>query len=359
MNHDITPINKGNYSMETDERNALFDQYRGEGWETEYKKYRRDWSENAKNKIVTNYPLQVDIEVSSLCNLKCPMCFTITDEFKKNVKTGLFDETLYYKIIDEIAGKVPALRLSYRGETTLHPRLVEFVRYAKDKGNINDISFLTNGSLLDGELFIALAEAGVNWITISVDGLGATYESIRRPLKFEDIFNRIRKIKEIKDAKGWHKPVIKIQSIYPAIRGNEQEFYKTFQPYVDQIAFNPLIDYLGNDSDILYTEGGFCCPQFYQRLFVCVGGNCVACSNDEYGALYVGDANKESIFDIWHGEKLSRLRELHSTPYGFQDIPTCRRCYLPRATQDTEAFKINDRDVIVKNYIGRTQEVGQ
>ena len=73
------------------------------------------WTTNAKEQIVRDYPLLVDIELSSLCNLKCPMCYTITEEFAQNVCTTRMDWDLYTRIIDEIAGKVPAIRLSLRG----------------------------------------------------------------------------------------------------------------------------------------------------------------------------------------------------------------------------------------------------
>ena len=120
VNKNNTPINKGNYSMDTPEREYQFEQNRGFGWEKEYKKYRDDWSNLPKKQIVRDYPLCVDLELSSICNLKCPMCYTITDEFKKKVNATRMNFDLYKKVIDEIAHKVPAVRLSFRGEATLH-----------------------------------------------------------------------------------------------------------------------------------------------------------------------------------------------------------------------------------------------
>src|SRR5260221_5241855 len=109
MNERYVPINKGNYSMDTPEREARFEQFRGEGWETEYAAYRRNWTEYAQQQFVSEYPLLVDIELSSLCNLTCPMCYTITDEFKKQVNSTRMEWELYKRIIDEIGGHVPAI----------------------------------------------------------------------------------------------------------------------------------------------------------------------------------------------------------------------------------------------------------
>ena len=147
MSRRNVPINKGNYSMDTPEREAEVEARRGYGWEEEYADYRMQWTTNAKEQIVRDYPLLVDIELSSLCNLKCPMCYTITEEFAQNVCTTRMDWDLYTRIIDEIAGKVPAIRLSLRGEATLHKRFPECVSYARDRG-IKEISTLTHGGKL-------------------------------------------------------------------------------------------------------------------------------------------------------------------------------------------------------------------
>ena len=69
MNKKYIPINKGNYSMDTEKRLNLFEQYRGEGWENEYSQYRKDWTELPQKQIVSDYPLLVDIELSSLLML--------------------------------------------------------------------------------------------------------------------------------------------------------------------------------------------------------------------------------------------------------------------------------------------------
>jgi MoaA/NifB/PqqE/SkfB family radical SAM enzyme len=350
------PINKGNYSLDTPEREAIFERYRGEGWEEEYRLYRKRWTDYAENQTVAEYPLLVDAELASICNLKCPMCYTITDEFRKKVNVTLMDFELYKTIIDEISGKVPALRLSLRGEPSLHPRFVECIQYAKDKG-IKEVSFLTNGSRLSEDFILKIMDAGADWITLSVDGLDEVYERIRKPLKFRETLQKLIDIKKIKDKLDRHKPVIKIQSVWPAIRNNAERFYNTLEPYTDLLAFNPLIDYLGNDTDIIYTDN-FSCPQHYQRLVVGADGLAMMCSNDEEGTEIVGDANKESIYDIWHGGKFNALREQHKKENGFRDIPVCTRCYLPRMTEDTEKASVNSREFIIKNYVNRRQEVG-
>lgn len=356
MSERYVPINKGNYSMDTPEREAKFEEYRGEGWEVEYQDYRTKWAELAKTQAISEYPLLVDIELASICNLTCPMCYTITDEFKQQVNTTRMDFDLYKRIIDEIGGKVPAIRLSLRGEPTLHTKIVECIEYAKAHG-IKEVSMLTHGGKLTLPYFEKIARAGIDWITISVDGVGETYERIRKPIKFDDLLGKIRAIKHYKDEHNLHRPVIKVQGIWPAISENPQLYYDTFAPCTDLVAFNPLIDYLGNDKHIEYLEN-FTCPQQYQRLVIGADGLVMKCSNDEENREVIGDINKETVHQVWHGEKLQAVREMHKQPRGFMQSAVCRKCYLPRMTQDEKA-QVGARTFIVKNYIHRIQAIGK
>ena len=177
-------FNKGHFCLDSSDRLKSFSEKLATGWEEEYYEYRRKWTENPSNKIIGEYPLLVDLELASVCNLKCPMCYTITDEFKQKVTKGFMDFDLYKRIIDEIANKVYAIRISFRGESTMHANFVECIEYAKKSG-IKEISTLTNGANLHGTNLERIIKAGIDWITISIDGTGSTYEKIRKPISFQ------------------------------------------------------------------------------------------------------------------------------------------------------------------------------
>ena len=344
------PINKGNYSLDTTEREKEFERKRGLGHEKEYQQNRKEWTEFAKSQYIADYPLLVDIELASLCNLKCPMCYTITKEFKKLVNATLMDFELFKKIVDEIAGKVFAIRLSLRGESTLHPKFVDAIRYAKEKG-IKEVSSLTNGSKLKGDYARKVIEAGIDWITFSIDGINETYEKIRKPTKFAQIMSNLEEIKRIKAELNTEKPVIKIQGIWPAIEENPSEYYNKLAPSSDLMAFNPLIDFsYPIPLDQIEYEENFSCAQLYQRLVVGADGKVMMCANDDENQHVIGDANKETIHEIWHGENLNKVREIHKKNDGFKEIAVCQKCYLPRKTKE-DIFEINGRALIVKNYV--------
>lgn len=354
----FTPINKGQFTLETPEREKDFDRNRSFGVEKAYIENRFQWSEYPRIQYVADYPLHVDLELSSICNLKCPMCYTITEQFKAKVNTGLMDFRLFRIIVDECAqGNVFSIRLSLRGESFLHPRIVDCVAYAKKKG-IKEVSTLTNGLRLDEKMFSEVMNAGIDWITISFDGLEETYEKIRRPAKYQRALEKIVNYAKLKRSAGRVKPVIKIQSILPAIQDDPNTFYEVFAPNCDMVSANPLIDYLQNDDphSILFEES-FCCPQLFQRMVVGADGLAMMCSNDEENEQVVGDLNHQSLHQIWHGDAFQLARDAHTSHRGVQTHAICRKCYLPRRTE-IKVVKVGDRELVAENYLKRSQIIG-
>ena len=351
------PINKGHFDLDTEARTRQFSEKLRTGWEDAYRTYRRLWVELPNARKVREYPLLLDLEMSSVCNLHCPMCPTCGEEYLRRVEKKFLDFRIFKKCVDEAAGHIYSLRLSLVGEPTLHSRLIDAIAYAKQKG-IREVSFLTNGSRLTLDYFKEMVAAGVDWITVSIDGIHQEYEKIRRPLKFEETLDKLRAIHAYKTEHGLDKPVIKVQGVWPAIRPNPTGYYDLIAPLVDLVAYNPLIDYLHRDSEIVY-EDNFACSQLYQRLVICSDGKAKMCSNDEYRAEIVGDVAKETLHAIWHGEAMEKIRQVHENYDGFKTMATCRSCYYPRKAVPDEKAVVGNREIWIQNYINRKQEIGQ
>ncbi len=272
-----------------------FNWRRGSGHMVAYLGNRFKWYFYPKLNHVSEFPDHVDVELSAACDMTCPMCYTITEEFDQSVKKKLMSFDLFKKIVDECASYgCYSIRLSFRGEPFLNKHIVEMTRYAKRVG-IKEVSTLTNGLRLNPALFKELMEAGLDWLTISFDGMGKTYEEIRAPAKFKEAVEKIKAYKRIKEEASSMKPVIKIQPVWPSIKDCAQEFYDLFAPYVDHIVANPLVDYLRQDTEIEYLED-FTCPVLYQRLVIGSDRKILLCSNDEMGVHPLGDANTDSLF---------------------------------------------------------------
>src|SRR5207248_596750 len=92
------------------------------------------------------------VEVTSSCNLKCPMCFA-----ESGPGGEFIDFATYARMVDryvELEGVADVLQLS-GGEPTLHPELVRMVRYAYERPiqvvmiNTNGIRIAHDPKLLD------------------------------------------------------------------------------------------------------------------------------------------------------------------------------------------------------------------
>jgi hypothetical protein len=352
-----TPINKGQFLLESAERSAAFERRRGHGCEAEYAENRRLWEHLPKSHTVSDYPLHVDIELASICNLRCPMCYTISPDFRKHVNAKLMELALFKRVVDECArGGVYSVRLSFRGESFLHPDIVECVRYAKEAG-IREVSTLTNCERLDEDMFREIMDAGLDWLTVSADGTGAVYERIRRPAKFDRLVEKLGNFKKIREQAGRQKPAIKVQSVLPAIEADPDQYYGIFSAVTDCVAANPLIDFMQEKSAMPKIDD-FSCPQPFQRLVVGADGLCMMCSNDESGEIIVGDANVQSIHEIWHGPKMRRSRELQMAHGAVAELSPCAKCYLPLQTHQVE-IKVGDREVVAEKYLDGAQKVAE
>ena len=350
-------INKGQFRLSSRSKNIKFELHRGNGHLFSYIINRIRWHLFPKINHVSKFPSHVDIELSSLCNLNCPMCYTTTDEFKQKVSQKSMDFELFKKIIDECARyNLYSIRLSFRGEAFVNKHIFVMIKYAKDHG-IKEVSTLTHGGFLDEEKFEELIDLDLDWLTISFDGIGKTYEKIRYPLKFDDAVNKIKNFHEIKKRRGVVKPVIKVQTVWPAISKNPEEFYNIFDPITDQIGSNPLIDYLHRDTEIIY-EDNFTCPQLWERLVIGADGKVQLCSNDEMESNIIGDVKDESIYHIWHGKNMNKARDIQRKHEGVEKLPPCKHCYLPRKTEH-ETIDLDNRLINVDNYINRDQTVGK
>ncbi|MBI3969360.1 MAG: SPASM domain-containing protein [Chloroflexi bacterium] len=350
-------INKSDKGASGLKKRLLFHYKRGKGHLRRYMWNRVRWHVYPQFRQAGLYPDHVDIELSSVCNMVCPMCYTTTEPFKKLVPHKSLDFELFKKIVDDCARHgVYSIRLSWRGEPTLNRHFMDCIRYAKRRG-VKEVDSLTNALRLTPAMFEELVDLQMDWLTISFDGTGATYEEIRKPAKFPEMVAKIREFHEIKKRKNSVKPVVRIQGVWPAIKEDPERYFETFEDIVDEVSVNDLLDYLHNDDDIQYVEN-FTCPVPFQRMVVGSDGRVFMCINDELGRNQVGDLNTQSIYEVWNGEGLRRVREAHIRHEGYHTFEPCKVCYQPRQTVPVP-IQIGNRVITLDQLVGREQVVGK
>ena len=83
---------------------------------------------------------KIYLEITNICNLDCTFCH-------KTARTRkLMSEEEFNILLRKISGKAKYLYFHLMGEPTLHPKLPEFIRAAREHGFLPTIT--TNGSLL-------------------------------------------------------------------------------------------------------------------------------------------------------------------------------------------------------------------
>ncbi|HOW28998.1 MAG TPA: radical SAM protein [Elusimicrobiota bacterium] len=105
-------------------------------------------------------------ETTAGCNLHCTHCRRLTDA--DNTSSQDLSTQDAFKLIDNIRQLgTPTLILS-GGEALCRHDLFEIAHYAKDSGLT--IGIATNGTLVDGDVAVALKRAGITYASVSLDG---------------------------------------------------------------------------------------------------------------------------------------------------------------------------------------------
>ncbi|MCB2186169.1 MAG: radical SAM protein [Deltaproteobacteria bacterium] len=285
---------------------------------------RFQWHYYPRLKFLKDYPLHLDLELSSRCQLQCPMCFR---QHRPLPSQGFMSFDLFKKIIDEVAGRVYSLKFTGRGEALLHPELPRFLAYLGGK-KFGEVAMITNGLLLTPELMESLFAAGMDFVSFSIDGLAEKYQEIRRPGRYAQIQEIVAGLQAAKAARGRAKPLVRVQSVQLP-PDEEAAYLREWQPLADDIFFIFFKDYSAA-ADGRTQMAAYTCPLPFQRLMVHYNGTVPMCINDEYEDSVLGDLNRQTVREVWRGPALHRAREVQRRGRRTQEYANCRRCALNR-----------------------------
>jgi hypothetical protein len=318
-NKSAMKINHHQFTLDSPRRERLWEEHR-RYW-ADYCLNRYQWYNYPRWRYVAPFPLHVDFEASSRCNLSCSMCFRhhIEDPQYTDMDFGLFQ-----KGIDECAANnLYSIRLSWRGECTLNPRLFDMIAYAKQAG-IKEVSLLTNGSLLDKPFSHELIRAGLDYLTVSVDGPKHHYNKLRAPLDFDQTKRNIAYLYEARN-KMCGYPRIKVQGIWTYIKEDVKGYYNQFVDITDKINFNPEHDYALRDVP---QDADFVCQFPWQRISITSTGLVPLCIADWNNSILLGNLAQHTIKEIWLGELMENHRRLQVSGRRLEAEP-CQRCHRP------------------------------
>jgi radical SAM protein with 4Fe4S-binding SPASM domain len=255
----------------------------------------------------------IEIETFNRCNNVCSFC-----PVNKNDDSRipcLMDENLFKNIINQLKA------IDYRGyislfsnnEPLLDKRIFSFIKYAKENLPNAKHALYTNGILLNKEKFMMLVNQ-LDFLVID---------------NYDDNFELIPPVREIVEAKLPEgncdvKITLRKQNQVLDTRGGEAH---------------------NRDLSKVFSSG---CILPYTQMVVRPDGKVSKCCQDPLGRTTLGDLTKETVLEVWHGERYQELRrELYHN--GRKNIKGCQHCdlfglcnYMPSSYKAIENFRMAD-----------------
>ncbi len=329
------------------------------------------------------------VEITNLCNFHCTFC---PDEIMERPR-GMMDFDDACKIFDQVArektklGPLYPIKLHQMGEPSIHPRLVDIVRYAeRDKGL--PIELNTNCSLLTEELVDGLYDAGLTNMILSYqtpdEESFETRKAKNKRLTFDIYLEKVKLAVERKIATGARtKLEIDIMNTLGSdgirIVGSNSQADRVM---LDWIAFARSLErkygLTPKDHDLNFVDGGFrflehdadtgryeilpgvdilwkelhtwgniiqgdavrpevdgYCPAPNEQFVILWDGTVTVCCTDYEGTLNMGNVHEQSIEEIWTGPKWRRLRQTM-----WEDVLESKTCRVCKGVEEPDLVQI-------------------
>ncbi len=286
----------------------------------------------------TSKPYVAIVDVTNICNLKCPYCPTGRRRDGGRKRT-MVDPTKVKGLIEELHDFLISANLYNWGEPLLHPKIVELVEMFHQNGIYSSISSNLNAN--DGKVLEDLCDAGLDYLVVSLSGATQeTHQKYHVNGNIDLLIENARSLVEYKNKKKSLTPLIEFH--YLVFKHNKQEIEQARRLAkdigVDIFRFleatgpeEATVDNVQNDPKKLLSEVGYCHQLWHLAVLNCDGG-IVPCyylfdKGDDFDRYAPGQ-----IIRIRQNDRFVTARKLFSkdeyrTLAPDLDHP-CLKCYL-------------------------------
>jgi len=205
------------------------------------------------------------MEVTSDCNMKCPVCFAQANESKREIQPDLSELKEMLEAIIASGGPFP-LQLS-GGEPTVREDLPEIIEVAKEMG-FKHVQVNTNGLKLaeDPAYAKTLKKSGLDLIYLQFDGVTDDVYQITRGRDLVDI-----KEKAIEHCMNAKLAVQLVPVVIPKVNDHQIgaiiDYAKKWMPLVKGVHFQP-VSYFGRFPEQPKNETRITLPEVIQLMEV-------------------------------------------------------------------------------------------
>lgn len=307
-------------------------------------------------------PLRLLIDPSDVCNFRCKFCF----QSKQNFHGQKMGMDIFNKIVEQLREfdePINVIHMYGLGEPMVNELLPEFVNIIKSNNLSREVAITSNGSLLTHKLSEELIDAGLDRLSISLNGVDD--EDFKKivgvKVDFEKMYKEIQYFYKIRERCHLH---VKING-EDFSEEKKERFVELFKDCTDSINIdhvvnvwpglevtkldgNRMYDYnlkgLSNEGDILPSV----CPLLFYELLVHADGSVSPCCVDyEYHRENLGNIMHKSLKEIWNGEQLRTMR-IASLKGEYINYQVCTACSYTEcaATVNITPFREN----LIKRY---------
>jgi radical SAM protein with 4Fe4S-binding SPASM domain len=226
-------------------------------------------------------------------------------------KGGQMTDELFHKIIKE--GK--EIKDSYfvpflNGEPFVFPKIWEWLDYMRDV----KVLLVTNAEYMDVDRLIKYP----NIISVYCSVNATTKETHKKVMRGPD-FDKV--IKNVESLIAKSKFRIRVSMV--VVEANQHEVKDFKKRWGRRAKTCRFVNWMGDVHDPLELQGErFPCKALMDGITVLWDGRVVPCCLDYEGKLIIGDANKQTLSEIW-GQS-SWMRECHNKLQF--DMDPCRNC---------------------------------
>jgi radical SAM protein with 4Fe4S-binding SPASM domain len=296
-------------------------------------------------------PLTITLEPTLRCNSNCIMCNRNFNRKEDKASQGFLSWEILNKAKPFFRHAKSVLFGGF-GEALMHPDYIPMLKEIKQEGPF--VFFFTNGILLTEETGVALANGGIDRISISMGGATrSTFHKIRGVDAFDQVVENIQRLDAYKKKRNLKKPVLAFNVV--AMNSILEEFealiHLAKRLGVESVTMPNMVvqgDSLMEESiwhheeraresiqrtaalakamGIHYAPPNLdrCtvdCHEFFKKFAINWDGTVMSCALERY---IVGDLKENTMEEIWNGPGMRGLRKRYFEE-GIQRV--CPNCF--------------------------------
>jgi radical SAM protein with 4Fe4S-binding SPASM domain len=252
----------------------------------------------------------IQFESSTACNARCTFC--PREEMKR--KHCIMSDELFHKIIKEGKEMKVLFFLPFlNGEPFVFPKIWEWLDYMQAEGV--QTAVYTNGEFLDP---VRLSKyTNIRYVNCSFNGVSKeAYDKVTRRPDYD------KAKKNIEDLIKIAKFPVHVSMVVTEDNMHEVDAFK-IKWGGRRAKVRPFLTWAGAKHSSTEKKGiRRPCYMMFQHMTILWDGRVALCCMDHEGKVILGDANKQSLQEIWDSNK--HLRDRHKK-LDF-DMPLCRDC---------------------------------